>query len=174
MLNGPIEYRPVMLPRRGEFIAWTLALLVGAAWLFLEVTGRVVFLAMPILLLFLLFSAASISLGNWMDRRSVLRLDRTGLSFQNGLRNVHLRWEEIQEVRAWPAQWGKKVEVIGAKTNGVKAHFSFRTLGEVRVQGELKGRMGFEKGEEMLREIIQNSGLETVEHPGEGYFYTRR
>lgn len=174
MMNGPIEYRPLLLPRRGEYIAWTLALLVGAVWLFLEVTGRVIFLAMPVLMIFLLFSAASISLGNWMDRRSVLQLDSTGLSFQNGLRDIHLRWNEIQEVRAWPVQWGKKVEVIGAKTDGVKAHFGFRTLGEVRVKGEVKGRLGFEKGEEMLRVIIQHSGLEIVEHPGEGYYYTRK
>lgn len=174
MVNGPIEYRPVLLPRRGELIAWTLALLVGAAWLFLEFTGRATFLAMPILMIFLLFSAASISLGNWMDRRSVLRLDDTGLSFQNGIRDVHLRWDEIQEVRAWPAQWGKKVEVIGEKTNGSRTHFGFRTLGEVRVKGELKGRMGFEKGDEMLREIIQQSGLEVAKHPGEGYYYTRK
>jgi hypothetical protein len=174
MMNRPIEYRPVLLPRRGELIAWTLALLVGAAWLFLELTGRVVFLAMPVLMIFLFFSAASISLGNWMDRRSVLHLDSSGLSFQNGLRDVHLTWNEIKEVRAWPAQWGKKIEVVGEKTNGVRAHFGFRTLGEVRVQGEVKGRMGFEKGEEMLQAIIQNSGLERVDHPGEGYYYTRK
>lgn len=173
-MNGPIEYRPVLLPRRGEFIAWTLALLVGAAWLFLEITGRVVFLAMPVLMIFLLFSAGSISLGNWMDRQSLIRLDDSGLSFQNGLRNVHLHWDEIQEVRAWPAQWGKKVEVIGEKTNDVKAHFGFRTLGEVSVQGEVKGRMGFEKGEEILETILQHSGLEKVEHPGEGYYYARK
>jgi hypothetical protein len=34
--------------------------------------------------------------------------------------------------------------------------------------------MGFEKGEEMLREIIQHSGVEKIEHPGEGYYYSRK
>lgn len=174
MSNGPIEYRPVLLSRRGESIAWGLALLVGAAWLFLEVTGKLIFLAMPILEIFLLFSAASISLGNWMDRHSALQISDTGLSFHNGLRNVQLLWDEVQEVRVWPAQWGKKVELIGKKMNGEKTHFGFRTLGEVKVQGEVKGRMGFEKGEEMLREIIQHSGVEKIEHPGEGYYYSRK
>jgi len=44
-----------------------------------------------------------------------------------------------------PSAWGKKVRVIGE--NG---HFDFRTLGEVRLQGEVKGRLGFEKAKRIL------------------------
>lgn len=174
MPNGTVEYRPVLLSRRGELIAWALALLLGAVWAFLELTGKTVFVAMPILEILLGFSAAGISLGNWMDRRSVLRLDGNGLTFQNGLRDVRLFWNEVQEVRAWPSQWGKKIEVIGNSLSSGRQHFGFRTLGEVKVQGEVKGRMGFEKGDEMLRQIIQHSELQQINHPGPGYYYARK
>jgi hypothetical protein len=168
-----LEYRPLLLSRRGEYIAWGAALLVAAAWFFLTLLGRSVFLAMPILEILLLFSAASMSLGNWMDRRTVLRLSDQGLSFQNGLRDIRLKWDEICKIYVIPTQWGKKAEVIGERE-----HFQFRTLGEVKVQGEVKGRMGFEKGDEALDYMISRSGLQQVEQPGEGpgqgYYYARK
>jgi hypothetical protein len=168
-----LEYRPVLLSRRGEFIAWGAALLVAAAWVFLTLSARPVFLAMPILEVLLLFSAASITLGNWMDRRTFLRLSDQDVSFQNGLRDIRLKWHEIRKVYVIPTQWGKKVEVIGERE-----HFQFRTLGEVKVQGEVKGRMGFEKGDEVIDFIISKSGLQQIkqsgEGPGQGYYYARK
>jgi hypothetical protein len=104
-----------------------------------------------------------------MDRRTLLHLSEQGLSFQNGLRNIHLGWSEILQVQVFPTQWGKKVEVIGDRV-----HFQFRTLGEVKVQGEIKGRMGIENGNEALNRIISNSGLQRIEKPGAGYYYARK
>jgi hypothetical protein len=160
------EYRPELLPRRGEIIAWGLSLVVAAAWFIVQRRSGSVPLAVPILEAFLLFSALSISLGNWMDRRTFIRLDGVGIAFQNGLRNVHLGWREIRQVRVLPTRWGKKVEVVGDR-----AHFQFRTSGEVKVQGETKGRVGFAQGDEILRQLILSSALKIVDHPGEGYYY---
>jgi hypothetical protein len=55
-----------------------------------------------------------------------------------------------------------------------RSHFSFYTLGEVRIKDELKGRTGFEQGEEILQALVANCGLQRVDFPGEGYYYARQ
>lgn len=162
------EFRPEQVSRRGEFIAWVSALLVAALWIVLVLTGQTVNWAILLLEIFLLFAGTSITLGNWMDRHSLIRLRQQGITYKNGLRNVNMPFQNILEVRVIPTRWGNKVQVIGKD-----AYFEFRTLGEVKVGGELKGRMGFEQGDEILNTIITLSELEKIEKPGEGYYYAR-
>jgi len=162
------EYRPELIPRRGEWIAWASALIVSAAWIALRWNERPVFIVLPFLAITLVLAALSISLGNWMDRRTVIRLGEAGMEYDNGLRHVRLPWAEVQQVRVLPSHWGKKVQVFGERI-----YFSFRTLGEVRLQGEMKGRMGFEKGEEILRQIILSGGLQVMEREGDETNYVR-
>jgi len=164
-----MEYRPELLSRRGEYVAWGIALIVIAAWLILHLTNTPVFGGLTFLAVLLALSGVAISLGNWMDRRTVLRLDPEGVWFDNGLRQVLLRWSEIRQVQVYPSAWGKKVHVIGEKT-----HFEFRTLGEVLLQGEVKGRMGFKKGEEILGHILENTRLKQVPGPENGSYYARK
>jgi hypothetical protein len=154
------EFHPELLSRRGEFVAWGLALVVAATWVILRLYGQGVSIFLLILEAFLLFAGLSISLGNWMDRRSMIRLDREGITFDNGLRHAALHWQEIHRVQVFPTEWGKKVMVLGGRT-----HFEFRTLAEVKVQDEVKGRMGFADGEKILQHMIQAAHL--VEKPGE-------
>ena len=161
-------YRPVLTSRRAELIAWISSLLVVILWLVLGATGQQVMLAIPVIAVVLFAASLSISLGNLMDRKTELRIDNSRVAFTNGLRNVQMTWEEIQEVRTVPARWGKKVQVIGKKS-----YFGFQTLAEVTVLGEVKGRFGFVQGEDILRQIVLNSQLHIVERPGEGYYYAR-
>lgn len=162
------EFRPVLLSRRGEMIGWGLALLLAAVWLFLNLTGREAPAALAFLTAFLFASAASISLGNWMDRRTVIRLEGDGVTFDNGLRHTRMQWQDIRQVQVLPSNWGRKVRVIGSQ-----AYFAFRTLGEVKIQGETKGRMGFVEGEKILRQILKRAGLSKVEQQGAVYYYVR-
>jgi hypothetical protein len=163
------EFRPELISRRGELVGWGLTLLLAVAWVILKVNqqpslGPVTFLAV-----FMFLSAASISLGNWMDRRTCLRLDAQSITFDNGLRHAQLSWQEIRRVEVYPSNWGKKVRVMGER-----AHFDFRTLGEVIVQGDLKGRMGFAQGEKILRTIVEQARLRRSPNPsGTGYYYSR-
>ena len=150
-------------------IAWVSAIIVTFGGLILVLNGERVNTAVILMEVILLFSALSISLGNWMDRKTVLSIDEGGVGFRNGLRNTYLAWSEINEVSVSPSQWGKKVQIYGGKN-----HFSFRTLVEVKVQGELKGRFGFSQGEDLLRQIILNSGLEIIDEPGNGFYYVRK
>jgi hypothetical protein len=162
------EFRPVLLSRRGVLIGWGLALLLTATWLFLTFTGREAPAALTFLNAFLYAASASISLGNWMDRRTVIRLDDGGVTFDNGLRHTRLEWQDIRQVQVLPSNWGRKVRVIGSQ-----AYFGFRTLGEVKVQGETKGRMGFVEGEKILRQILKRAGLRKTEQQGTIYYYVR-
>jgi hypothetical protein len=166
--SKPNKFRPELIPRRGERIAWGASLLMLAAWavlLALETPAHPLFMLLAV---FLLLSALAISLGNWADRRTFIRLEADGVRFENGLRRAHLRWGEIRQVQVFPSTWGKKVRVLGEQ-----AHFDFRTLGEVRLDGELKGRMGFADGELILQTILEKAALKEIEQPGKGYYYAR-
>ena len=160
-------YKSELLPRKGEYTAWALASASVLGLFFLKIAG--IFYIWAIIFVGLLFfSAIAISLGNWMDRHTQIRLHTDGVSFTNGLRKVHFTWDEIERVLSFPARWGRKVYVIGAK-----AHFEFKTLGEVEYQGEIQGKTGFTEGAAIMAEIINASGLtvETVE--GSQKAYTR-
>jgi hypothetical protein len=149
-------YNPELLPRRGEFTAWALTLLAAIGLYFLSLRGPLPFWAW-FFVVFLAFSAASISLGNWMDRKTFIRLEADGVTFENGLRKTHLSWGVLKEVRTAPARWGTSVQVIGEQ-----AHFSFSTLGEMQFQGQSRGRTGFVDGKFILDEIIRSAGLTKV------------
>lgn len=163
------EFRPELLSRRGEGMAWLTTLLWFIVWTALSVTGRPVLYFVPTLAFLFLVIAASISLGNWVDRQTVLRLETDGVAFKNGLRNVQLTWGQINELQVFNSSWGKKVRVIGEN-----AHFDFRTLGEVTMGGQLKGRLGFAQGEAILRYILRMTHLVEVEHSGNSYYYARQ
>ena len=170
MENEPLigEFHPELLSRRGESLAWLTTVLSFLAWTLLTLTGRPVLTVVPFMSFFFLFSAASVSLGNWMDRHTLLRLEKDGVAFKNGLRNVYLNWPQIAEIQVFAANWGKKVRIIGDQ-----AHFDFRTLGELKLGGDVKGRMGFAQGELILRQILRASGLKEVEHNRNSYYYAR-
>ena len=162
-------YRPELIPRRGEFTAWIATGLLGLTLLVLLFTSQRVSWLFVILFSLLFLSASVISLGNWMDRRTVIQISQAAIAYQNGLRRVEMTWADVQEVRAEPTTWGKRVQVRGRQT-----YFIFHTLGEVRHKGELKGRMGFDKGDEILNQIVLNSGLQVMENQGDRYYYARQ
>jgi hypothetical protein len=161
------EFRPELLSRRGEWTAWALVLAASVGMWFLYQSGYIPVWAW-IFWAFLLFSGVSISLGNWLDRSTVIGLDADGVRFENGLRRVRLGWYEVQKVAVLPARWGKSVQVIGEKS-----HFSFKTLGKVHFKGEVRGQTGFAEGQTILDIILQETSLELVEELNNAYYYAR-
>lgn len=160
------EFHPEKLSRRGELVAWISTLITVVGWVILSTLNYPVFIGLKVLCILLGFAALSISLGNWMDRRTILKLTQDGVHFENGLRKATLNWNEIESVEVVPSTWGKKVSVFGQKS-----HFDFRTLGEVKVQEEVKGLLGFEKGDEILKHILNMAQLKQKSSPKEGYYY---
>ncbi len=166
-------YSPELAPRRSEFIVWSSALLVNGSWILLVIFGQKMSLWLLLLGIPLFLIALGISLANWMDRHTKLSIDSDGIYFSNSLRRVQLKWQEIQEVRVLPAQWGKKVQVFGDRS-----YFGFHTLGEVQAHGKILGRTGFMDGERMLRQILDGASLSEVRQVDvggqlEGYYYSR-
>ncbi|MCB9135994.1 MAG: hypothetical protein H6636_11245 [Anaerolineales bacterium] len=173
-LTTPHEYTPERIPLRGEITGWGLALTILATTTILHLNGQKWATLGLILSVVFVLSAASISFGNWMDRKTVLRLSRSGISYANGVRQVELSWREVQAVRVLPAQWGaRQVQVIG-ETVGEKAHFEFRTLGTVNYQGQERGRTGFAQGEQILETIVQMANMRSVPSDNPTYAYYAR
>jgi hypothetical protein len=160
-------FKPVLQPRRSELVAWGLAFASLAGLLLFTFDGVILFWAI-VFVCFLFFAALSISLGNWMDRKTQITLHSGGVIFQNGLRKAEIAWESVANLSTCPARWGEKVQVIGQKS-----HFEFNTLGEVTFQQQVQGQVGFPHGNEIRDEIIQKSGLTVVAKKGESYYYSR-
>lgn len=161
------EYHPELLPRRGEWLAWLTGtgLLIG---LFLA-DRRLGDMALPYWIFagLLIFFAMSISLGNWMDRRSLIRMGADGVAFENGLRSVRLAWSEIQHVTVMPTRLGKRVEVVG-----LQSHFSFKTIWSSG-PGDQDMRMGYSDGQKILEIIIRESGLSQQSERDGMVYYAR-
>ena len=166
MLNK--ELHPELSSRRSEITAWTLALVLLLAMGIMKWRFGTVPVAGWVFSAFMLFSALSISLGNWVDRSTVMSLDLNGIAFENGLRQVTLSWQEVKKVNVLPGRWGRTVQVIGDES-----HFEFRTLGEVEYKGELQGKVGFAEGEAVLKEILEKTGL-VLEKEEKGHYYYAR
>ena len=166
-------YKPELVSRRSEFVAWMSAVLVNGTWIVLLLLGQPLSFWLLILGIPLFLIAFGMSLGNWMERCTILKLDLEGIYFSNGLRNVQLDWEEIQEIRVLPAQWGRKVQVFGEQS-----YFGFYTLGEVEANGRVLGRTGFVDGERVLEQAIERAELRDIKqivvgNQQEGYYYSR-
>jgi hypothetical protein len=163
------DFRPELLSRSGEGTAWaflaftTVNLFVIQRWL-----GNIP-LAAWVIWAFLLLAATLISFNNWVDRRTRLRLDIGGITYENGLRSVRLTWPEVQKMTRFPARWGQTIQVIGEKTS-----FVFHMLGEVRTKGELRGKVGFAEGEKIFEEIVAMSNLKQVSESNGVYYYSRQ
>lgn len=161
------EFRPELMPRKGEFNAWVLTVGLGIG-LYLAIS------TWPDLPSFLwifegvmVFSALAISLGNWMDRRTVLRLDVVGIAFDNGLRSVRLGWSEVLHVAVVETRSGKRIQV-----QAERSHFTFKTLTVMSMFGQ-SVRSGFAAGQEILDMILKSSNMKLTKEAEGVYYYAR-
>jgi len=166
-MSNSREFRPEISSRRGEATAWVLAIALGAvlfvaiqsfgslAWFIWFFEG------------FLVFSALVISLGNWVDRRSLIRIDDQGIALENGLRSVRLTWDDIQNVAVVNARAGKRIQVIGPTS-----HFTFKLLAESNLFGQ-NMRTGFADGQFILNTLLKKCGLRLTNESQGMYYYAR-
>lgn len=161
------EFRPEIMPRKGEFNAWALAIGLGLA-LYIALT---VWPETPSFLWIFegvcVFSALAISLGNWMDRRTIIRLSPDGVAFDNGLRSVRLTWPAVQHVAVIAAGAGKRVQV-----QGESSHFTFKTLTVMSMFGQ-SVRSGFAAGQDILDTVLRSSNLKLTKESEGVYYYAR-
>jgi hypothetical protein len=161
------EFRPELMPRKGEWNAWVFVFLLGIFFLigssiWPEMPGAVwLFEGLMILL------AASISLGNWVDRRTMLRLSADGIAFENGLRSVRLSWPEVQHVAVVQTPSGKRIQV-----QGETSHFTFKTATVMSMFAQ-SVRSGFASGQEILDTVLQKSSMKLTKEAEGVYYYAR-
>jgi hypothetical protein len=173
-METPVEFRPERFSRQGEAMAWGLTILAGVGWAVFTARGIPLPFLYRIISAVLLITALSLTLTNWVDRSTILHLDDEGVRFENGLRHVEMHWPEIMRVQVIPMNLGRLVRVISQKT-----YFTFRTLGEVTMRGQTRGRVGFAQGDQILATILERSGLQSNEpvhagpRPSDGYYYSR-
>ncbi len=161
------EFRPELTSRRGEIAAWVVAFGMSVALYLADAAWGSMSVFAWLFAGFLFFSAASISLGNWVDRHSVIRMDSDGIGFENGLRSVRLSWPEVQNVAVTGTRFGKRVQVIGPKS-----HFTFKMLSESEWNGQVF-RTGFAAGREILEAVLKSSGLQLKAETEGLYYYAR-
>ena len=162
------ELCPELLSRQGEYLAWGSTLLAIGAWSYLAYRGERVHPIFILLGAFILLSALALSLGNWVDRRTVIYIQVDRIKYRDGLRSVELRWDQINQVEVYPSRMGDKV-VVQAE----RLHFNFRTHAEIKSRGKVKGYVGFVEGQAILEHILANSNLNTSKQSGSATYYTR-
>ena len=161
------EFRPELMPRKGEFNAWALAIGLGIV-LYLAISAWPDSLTFLVLFeVVMVFFALAISLGNWMDRRTVLRLGADGVSFENGIRSTRLGWPDIQNVAVVETRSGKRVQV-----QGEQLHFTFKTLTVMSMFGQ-SVHSGFANGQEILDMVLQSGNLKLTKEEQGVYYYAR-
>ncbi|MEI6290076.1 MAG: hypothetical protein WCP19_06555 [Chloroflexota bacterium] len=166
-MTEPKIYKPEILSRQSELNAWLLTLIACLGLFFLSRQSVIPYWAWFLSGL-LAFSALSMSLGSWMDRKSFIQINGDSIRFENGLRKVEFAWDDILEVRTAVIRWGTSVQVFSRGS-----HFSFSTLGEMKFQGEVRGKTGYSRGVEIMDTILQNSRLFHTERNGSQVIYSR-
>jgi hypothetical protein len=163
------EFRPVLMSRRGEWTAWGLSAAVLVVWVAQTIFKQPVLGSFIWLGFFFLLSALAISLGNWVDRRTAIRVHPDRIGFENGLRKVDLAWDQIVEVETLSSSWGERVRVYGLQGR----RFDFRMLKELRLGSDVKDRTGFVQGEQILKLILDRAGLGRRQRSDGTYYYAR-
>jgi hypothetical protein len=116
----------------------------------------------------MLFMSLSISLGNWMDRRTILTLEAGGVLFTNGLRAVNIPWGDLQMITVRPTRWGKTAHVLGRNV-----HFNFSMFNKMEFQGRTQPAAGFVDGQNILDAMIRSAALTRSSVEDQVYSYSR-
>jgi hypothetical protein len=154
-LSAETIFRPFPPNRRGEFIAWSSAVVVGLVTGLLSwQSGRISSLAI-FLFVFFSLSAIIISFGNWMEAHTLIRLSPEHVVYQSPVRKVTLALNDVRELWVSSAGRGWRIAV-----RGEGGYFSYRSavrLGGRRNQGVY---IGIEHGDRLaalIRSVAQLS-----------------
>jgi hypothetical protein len=157
-------FRPAPVDRRGEGVAWLLSLaLAGGLFLLRRLSGGVPWLGLVFLAL-LVALAALVSIGNWLEARTSIRIDGDGIEERTPLRSVRLAWGEVAELWAWPASLGWRILVRGAG-----GQILFRTGERMSSPRGAELRLGFPEGERMAAHVRSASRLSLPERQDAGW-----
>ncbi len=161
-------FRPAVPNRRGEGFAWLSALgMLAVTGILLARTGSIQIFPLLLLLGFGL-AAALISFSNWMDRNTQVWVSSEGIHYRSPVRNVHLKWGEVSELRAGQVGGSWRIAV-----QGDEGSFHFRTATRLGSNTARPFNFGFVEGDALASLIVGGAGLTDLRR-GEGTWICRR
>lgn len=164
ILNAEEFFRPLPSNRRGEFIAWSSAVVVGLVGgaLFWQ-SGRVSSLAI-FLFIFFCSSAILISYGNWMEAHTLIRLSPECVIYQSPVRKVTLALNDVHELWVSSAGRGWRIAV-----RGVEGGFTYRTAARLGGYSDQVVYIGIEHGDRLAGLLRSMAQLSTPALEGEAW-----
>ena len=155
ILSSEETFRPSPPNRRGEFIAWCCAIVVGlvSGALFWQ-SGRISSLAI-FLLIFFSISALLISYGKWMDSHTLITLSLNQVFYRSPVRKVTLALTDIDEL--WVSYTGRGWRVA---IRGEGGFFTYRSAARLGGRFDQVVSIGIEHGERLaglIRSLAQLS-----------------
>ena len=117
-----------------------------------------------------MFSALVLSVANWQNRKTGITLSLDGIRFIDGLQNIWMPWEEIDQIEVFSGRVNDKIRVKSADQ-----YFAFDMYNEVVLNGKSRGEVGFEQGEKILETIFEYAQIDqSRKQRADGYdYYTR-
>lgn len=153
-LSNTQKFSPWTESRNSEFANWGLAAIFLLAIFFIPIqfslARKIIWVLLPIFILV----ASMTSFSNLMDRHTLLTLDVDSIEFSSLLRKVKFNWKDVERVQVIPLAWSEKIFIIGKNEK-----FSFMTESKVEINNEIKGKSGFENGDQILIAILDITGL---------------
>ncbi len=161
-------FRPLPPNRRGEFIAWSCAIVVGLVNLALFWQSEPISSLAVFLLVFFSLSAVFISFGNWMESHTLIQLSSEQVVYRSPVRKVTLAFDSIDEM--WVSRAGRGWRVT---VRGEGGYFSYRSA--VRLGGRFNQAVsiGIEQGERLAGLIRSMAKLSSPIFEGEAWFCHR-
>ncbi|TAK14220.1 MAG: hypothetical protein EPO32_02555 [Anaerolineae bacterium] len=164
-----LELRPIPGSRRPELMSWGLAVLLFGMLAIARPEAQVVIFGAWALGLFFGLSALVMTLGNWLERNTLMILRLNGITLRQPVQSVMLNWQEVDRVEVQQGPNGERVFVRGGER-----HFSYRPATRVEIRGKIRDQYGFENSEKILKTILTMAKLpNTPSQLANGYSYAR-
>jgi hypothetical protein len=151
-LHPPVVFKPEHT-RRGEWVAWMIALALALAMALQTVLSGSVDAIVRVLFIIVLIAACLITYANWMERNTLVCVSPAGVEYRSPLRKVELRYSQIQEIWLAPSRSAWRISVLGET-----GHFNFQTLVTLEsIAGS--AIMGIAGGKQLAAHLIRASGM---------------
>lgn len=161
-------FRPLPPNRRGEFIAWSCAIVVGLVsgvlfWQSRHISSLAIFLV-----IFFSLSAALISFGNWMESHTLIDLSSEQVVYRSPVRNVTLALKDIDEL--WTSHTGRGWRVA---IRGEGGFFTYRSAARLGGRFDQVVSIGIEHGERLASLIRSMAQLSSPVFDGDAWLCRR-
>lgn len=161
--------KPEAGSRRPEALSWAFAVVLFGILFFMRPELQALRFGAWALGLFFGFSGAVMTLGNWLERNTSMRLNLQEIALVRPLQTLGMKWDEVDRVDVMTKSNARRVFVQG---RGVK--FSFRPATRVEIRGKIRDEYGFLESEKIIETILTMAKISEIRHDlVNGYYYAK-